>query len=108
GFLISQHSLGLPGTDWLIEGALTSNGSLIAAGYDGGTPHGSARIAKIPSQLPACDPTAKDRLASVSASPPGAPNTTDFGNDYGVTVSSSGPLLANGPQSKSPIAVCAP
>lgn len=108
GFLLSQGSLGLTGTaDWLSEGVVSADGALVAAGYAGGAPYGSARLARIPSDVPACDPSAP-RLASVTYAAPGAPSTEDFGADYTVTVSDSGPTAANGPSSRAPTALCAP
>jgi hypothetical protein len=108
GFLLSQHSLGLPGTDWLTEGVVSSDGSLLVAGYDGGTPYGSARVAKLKDDGPACDPAAGNQLASVTYAPPPAPDTADFGANYTVTVSSTGPTTASGPTSLTPTSVCAP
>jgi len=108
GFVLSQHSLGLTGTDWLSEGVVSSDGSLVVAGYDGGTPYGSLRIARIKNTVPTCDPAAGDQLASVTYAPPPAPDTSDFGDSYTVTMSSSGPSVANGPASSSPKSVCGP
>lgn len=108
GFLLSQHSLGLAGTDWLTEGVVSNDGSLLVAGYDGGTPYGSARIAKIQDSVPTCDPAAGDRLASVTYAPPAAPDTSDFGEEYTAAFSTTGPTTANGPSSSTPSSVCAP
>jgi hypothetical protein len=108
GFLLSQGSLGLTGTDWLSEGVVAADGSLVVAGYSGGTPYGSARLARIPSDVPACDPAAAPRLASVTYAAAGDPDTADFGADYTVTVSDSGPTAANGPSSRTPTVLCAP
>lgn len=108
GFLLSQHSLGLTGTDWLAEGVVSNDGSLLVAGYRGGTPHGSARIARIEDTLPNCDASAGNQLASVTYPPPPAPDTSDFGANYTVTVSTSGPTTANGPASITPSIVCGP
>jgi hypothetical protein len=108
GFLLAQRSLGLPGTDWLSEGVVSKTGSLVVVGYDGATPHGSARIARIENSVPTCDPALPDQLASVTYPPPPAPDTSDFGENYTVSVSSTGPATANGPASSTPDIVCAP
>lgn len=109
GFLMSQTSLGLAGADALTAGVVSSGGSLVVAGSKAGTPYGSARIARIPSTLPTCDSAASPRLASVTYATAPAPDTTDFGAAYTVTVSTTNaPVVANGPSTRTATAVCPP
>jgi len=109
GFLMSQTSLGLAGADTLTAGVVSSGGSLVVAGSKAGTPYGSARIARIPSTLPTCDSAASPRLASVTYATAPAPDTTDFGAAYTVTVSTTNaPVVANGPSTRTATAVCPP